>query len=153
VVRNCLDGVESTLSNVGILLVGKLLLQRSNGPAEQSVSILNFRIFRSSELLRPAVRHTTLRALKFAKRSILLETSDIRQMKSLYTYFVGASCSSIGPLMKVARLRVAALISSWALLMFSLAISSSRILTEFLFSFAIFAEAGCEDSATVAGIA
>lgn len=57
------------------------------------------------------------------------------------TYLVGASCSSIGPLMKTARLCVAALMSSWALLMFNLAISSSRTLTLFLFS-AIFVDDG-----------
>lgn len=33
-----LDGIESALSDVGILLVGKLLLEGLNGPAEKIVS-------------------------------------------------------------------------------------------------------------------
>jgi hypothetical protein len=55
--------------------------------------------------------------------------------------------------MKVARLYVAALMSSCALLMFSLAINSSRILTLFLFSAILSFEDGfVVESETVEGI-
>jgi len=47
---------------------------------------------------------------------------------------MGAVFSSMSPLMKVAILCVAALMSSWALEIQSLAISSSRIFSLFLFS-------------------
>jgi hypothetical protein len=59
----------------------------------------------------------------------------IAQERGKCTYFVGASFSSMGELINTAKLWVAALISSWALEMDSLAISSSRTLTLFLFSF------------------
>lgn len=61
---------------------------------------------------------------------------------------MGASLVSISPLMKVARLRVLSLTASCSLERFNLANSSSRTLTEPLFSFdAMFA-----DVEVVAGI-
>jgi len=57
------------------------------------------------------------------------------------TYLVGASSVSMSPLMKVARFRVLSLMASCSLEMFNLANSSSRTLTEPLFSFdAMFAD-------------
>jgi purine-cytosine permease-like protein len=55
-------------------------------------------------------------------------------IRDFSTYFVGASFDSMSPLMKIARLCVAALTSSCALLIFSFASSSSSTLTLFLFS-------------------
>jgi len=51
------------------------------------------------------------------------------------TYLVGASFVSMSPLTKIARLRVASLIASCSLEMFSFAIRSSRTFSEVLFSF------------------
>ena len=50
------------------------------------------------------------------------------------TYLVGASPSSISPLMNVAMFWVAALMSSWAFEIHNFAISSSRTFWLFLFS-------------------
>ena len=66
------------------------------------------------------------------------------------TYFVGASCSSISPLMKVAMLPAAALVSSAVFEIESLLRSSSSTLTDFWFSDFVFAAFDGADSITSA---
>lgn len=95
VVCNRLDGVESPLPYVGILLVAELLLQRLDGPGKQVVSISALSKFLHSELLRPAVRHTIMKAPKLKNSfqiavSVMLESFGENASK-IYVYLLGRS--------------------------------------------------------------
>ena len=67
--------------------------------------------------------------------------------KGATTHLVGASCSSMSPLMKVAMLPAAALVSSAVFEIVSLFISSSSTLTDFWFS--LFCVVGFEGAASM----
>jgi hypothetical protein len=72
-------------------------------------------------------------------------------MTERYTYLTGASPSSISPLMKVAMLWVAELMSSCALEIHNFAISSSRTFWLFLFSLEDMLAVGA-DASVIAGM-
>ena len=75
--------------------------------------------------------------------------SEIRRR----THFVGASCSSMSPLMNVAMFPAAALVSSAVLEMVSLLRSSSRTCTDFWFSdFVVAAVVGAVSLMSTEGI-
>ena len=137
---NSLDGIEGTFPDVGILLVGKLLLEGFDGPVRRSGQQL-FRIpILENQKCDRRSGHTPPNLLADAESSAGTERYSkkyevfVREIKGC-THLVGASFSSMGELMKIARLWGAALMSSCALEIHSFAISSSRTLTLFLFSF------------------
>jgi hypothetical protein len=116
VLSNGLNGIQSLLSYVGILLVGKLLLESVNEPGVMS-AFGNLHLIRST--------------------SATWQNSPRRANhggENLETHFVGASCSSIGPLMKLAMFCEASVASSAVFEMVSFWRSSSRTLMDPAFS-------------------
>jgi hypothetical protein len=102
------NGIESALTGDGILLAGKLLLEKLNSPAKKIVRDMCLWWGRGG-------------GVRDAREKII-------------TYFVGASASSMSPLMKVAMALAAELIWSCSLEMVNLPRSSSRALTALEFS-------------------
>ena len=78
--------------------------------------------------------HTSLAIVKAHVKEGIGARAFFVKFEESETHFVGASCSSISPLMKVAMLPAAALVSSAVLEMVSLLRSSSRTFSDLAFS-------------------
>ena len=137
VFSDSLDGIESALSCCGILLVGELLLEGFDSP-EGKILADCFEAKSKGEKIatvnpnEPNFKNETKRVtLKQKVPSVDPQMSLI--MKIVYTYFNGANSSF--EFTKTEMLWVAELMSACSLLRLSLANSSSKTLTEPLFSF------------------
>ena len=112
---NGLDGMKSALSQAGVFLVRKLLFDMLDGSERMLMHVL---WKRSKELFFATTARKTGTNLDYLE-------------KDMKTHFVGASCSSMSPLINEAMLPAAALVSSAVLEMVSCFNRSSSTLTDF----------------------